>query len=114
MVKVCIHHPLNPEKSNLCVKLRAHEIKETTDLVFPFSDDPDQTDLALSNLVKEKQLSHAGSRKIYEEIKREALEKLQQEFRHPIWTIPEAPTISNNGLNLNDPRIAEINIKYRD
>lgn len=114
MVKVCIHYPVNPEKAGLCVKLLAHENNETTDLVMPFADDPNQLSSALDNMVKEKYISAKAKREIYEQIKRETLDRCMEEMRQPVWALPEPPVVQGNGLNLNDPRIQEIVINYRD
>lgn len=118
MVKVCIHHPVNPEKANLCVRLQAHEPKDTTDLVLPFSDDPDQLSLALDNMVKDRIISANGRREIRYQIEQGRRDRLEAARRmkltHHIWSLPEPPVVQTNDLNLNDPRIKEIIIKYRD
>lgn len=118
MVKVCIHHPVNPEKANLCVRLQAHEPKDTTDLVLPFSDDPDQLSLALDNMVKDRIISANGRREIRYQIEQGIRDRVEAarriELTHPIWIPPAPPVAQDNGLNLNDPRIKEIVITYKD
>ena len=57
MVKVCIHYPLNPEWARMCMNLMGHAEVDTTELVLPFSDDPNQIRQALRNLMSDGYIS---------------------------------------------------------
>jgi len=118
MVKVCIHHPVNPEKSKTCMENMIHDASRISDLVIPFADEPHSISLALNYMIEDGSLSEAGRREIYDEIEqgiRDRIEAARQiKLTHNIWIPTEAANGPTTCLNLNDPRIAEIHIKYRD
>lgn len=69
MVRVCIHYPLNPEWSRLCMNLMPHAEVDTAELVMPFSDDPGQIWQALRNLASDGYIS--------DDVRRELVVKYQ-------------------------------------
>ena len=122
MFEVCIHYPLNPEMSKTCMAHEKHDSGDISELEIPFSKDLHKFDLALSKLDSSGIISGRDARVVYERVKRE--KKVQQAIiNEGLRFIPmEEPTlldlggrsVRKNQLDLNDPRIAEINIKYRD
>ena len=69
MVRVCIHHPLNPEKSKKCMTLRDHQENWVTELQLPFLDDPGMISWALRNMSFDGDISDVAQRAIYEQVK---------------------------------------------
>ena len=132
MVMVCVHHPLNPEKSKMCMKLVGHRPNWIANLELPFLNDKNVFDHALINLTAEDLVDREEGLEAFEKAKREREELIkridEKEAQRVLADegmrfIPmKEPTLSDLGgrsvrknlLDLNDPRIAEINIKYRD
>ena len=131
MIKVCVHHPLNPEKSKKCMGFHHHPKNWTTYTELPFSKDVSVFEGALRNMARDGDISDSDrgelweeaktkldERVVYERVKRE--KKVQQAIiDEGLRFIPmEEPTLfdlgGRNQLDLNDPRIDEITIKYRD
>lgn len=115
MLRVCVHHPLNPEESKKCMGQHAHAKNWVTHIDLPFSKDASLFAGALRNMAADGVIADHDRGELWEEAKT----KLDQRLRF----IPmEEPTlldlggrsVRKNQLDLNDPRIAEINIKYRD
>ena len=127
MLRVCIHHPLNPEKSKKCMGLRGHLGQWVTQLELPFADDKKMFEQVLHEMTYEGALSHDDGQELYkavsekinrqEKLDKEALaEKLFAASTAPINSSDDTPTRRTDTLDLNDPRISEIHIdiKYRD
>lgn len=117
-VQVCVHYPLNPEESKKCMGQRAHAKNWVTHIDLPFSKDVSLFEGALRNMAADGVIADHDRGELWEEAKAKKA-KLDEGLRF----IPmEEPTLRDLGgrsvrknlLDLNDPRIAEINIKYRD
>ena len=119
MVMVCVHHPLNPEKSKKCMRLHTHPKNWTTYTELPFSKDVSVFEGALRNMASDGDISDSDVEKLFDEAKTKFDEKaLSQKLfafpTEPIQISNEVTPDQKDRLNLNDPRIAEIHIKYRD
>ena len=123
MIKVCVHHPLNPEKSKKCMGFHHHPKNWTTYTELPFSKDVSVFEGALRNMARDGDISDSDVEKLFDETKTKFDGDLySQIFAAHTGPILSSPIISDlggrtvrpNHLDLNDPRIAEINIKYRD
>ena len=121
MVRVCVHHPLNPEKSKMCMKLVGHRPNWIANLELPFLNDKNVFDHALINLTTEDLVDREEALEAFEKAKRER-EKMVDTINQKIWLSATETTLSDPGwrshrrdpIDLSDPRISEINIKYRD
>ena len=119
MIKVCVHHPLNPEKSKKCMGFHHHPKNWTTYTELPFSKDVSVFEGALRNMASDGDISDSDVEKLFDEAKTKFDEKaLSQKLfafpTEPIQISNEVTPDQKDRLNLNDPRIAEIHIKYRD
>ena len=121
MFKVCIHHPLNPEESKKCIGRKTHNREDISELDIPFSGDLRKFDYALKSLGGVGVISFEDGRAVYERTKRKQ-EEMANAINQKIWLAATETPLSDLGgrsvrrdpIDLNDPRIAEINIKYRD
>lgn len=124
-VEVCIHHPLNPEMTKQCIGLRGHLSHWVTQLELPFSSDKKMFDQVLYEMTSEGSISHEDAGDLFKEasekinqqekLDKEALaKKLFATSTHPLLISSDVPPHRAESVNLNDPRISEINIKYRD
>ena len=121
MIKVCIHHPLNPLESKKCIGRRTHDSGDISELIIPFSGDLRKLDYALAGLGSDGVISFEDARAVYERVKRNQ-DEMVDAINRKIWTASNESSLSDPGwrshrqdpLDLSDPRIAEINIKYRD
>lgn len=111
MVKVCVHHPLNPEKSRKCIDRKIHDDDDISELDVPFSGDLLKFGYALASLRSARVISVNDARSVYEEVKRRQ-EEIVNKLNQAPWIIPTPSEWAP--LNPNDPRISEIYIKYRD
>lgn len=119
MVQVCIHHPLNPEESKKCMGQHTHAKNWVTHIDLPFSKDVSLFEGALRNMAADGVIADHDRGELWEEAKtkfdKKALsQKLFAFPTEPIQISNEVTPDQKDRLNLNDPRIAEINIKYRD
>ena len=119
MIKVCVHHPLNPEKSKKCMGFHHHPKNWTTYTELPFSKDVSVFEGALRNMARDGDISDSDVEKLFDKAKT----KFDGDLYSQIFAAHTGPIISSlidepprqtESINLNDPRIAEINIKYRD
>ena len=111
MIKVCIHYPLNPDASKKCMELSDHEPRNVTELELPFLTDKVMFYYALERMSNAGQLTKEEGHEVFETVKRKQDEMINKINQAP-WVLP-TPS-ERDPLNLNDPRISEINIKYRD
>ena len=121
MIKVCIHHPLNPLESKKCIGRRTHDSGDISKLNIPFSEDLRKFDYALAGLGGAGVISFEDARAVYERVKRNR-EEMMNTINQKIWfSATETPlsdlggrSVRRDPIDLSDPRISEINIKYRD
>ena len=111
MVMVCIHHPLNPKIAKQCIELGVHDPRAVTELELPFSTDKLMFHYALESMSDAGQLTKEEGQEVFETVKRKQDEMINK-INQARWVIPTSS--ERDPLNLNDPRISEINIKYRD
>ena len=118
MIKVCVHHPLNPEKSKKCMGFHHHPKNWTTYTELPFSKDVSVFEGALRNMARDGDISDSDVEKLFDEAKTkfdgDLAKKLFAASTHPLLISSDVPPHRAESVNLNDPRISEIHIKYRD
>ena len=119
MVMVCVHHPLNPEKSKMCMGQHTHAKNWVVYMDLPFSKDMSLFEGALRNMAADGVIADSDRGELLEEAKTEFDKKA---LSGKLFAFPTEPIQISNAvtpdqkdrLNLSDPRISEINIKYRN
>ena len=69
MLRVCVHHPLNPELSKECLRDKTHMTDWITTLEFPFPDNRSMADRALNNLLTGGVISEGDREEVYDAVK---------------------------------------------
>ena len=111
MLRVCVHHPFNPEKSKKCINRKMHNDDDISELDVPFSGDLLKFSYALASLRSAGVISVNDARRVYEDVKRRQ-EEIVNKLNQAPWIIPTPSEWAP--LNPIDPRISEIYIKYKD
>jgi len=111
MAKVCIHYPIDPKMAKECMSLRGHDESCLRDLELPFADDEAMFKRALSNLIYDGIISEQEG---LDSVKKARENRDRNISPDPVQNLSRERTDRLDSLNLNDPRISEIHIKYRD
>lgn len=106
MVRVCVHHPLNPAMSKTCMAHEDHNSEDISELEIPFSEDLHTFTLVLAKLSSSGLIISQDALSVYEQVERE-------KKASSVNTNEDRQFISVERL-ISAGQIAEIHIKYRD
>ena len=125
-IRVCVHYPLNPQKSAECIRDHGHMRQWITQLELPFTDNLNMAAWALTNMTLSGVISDPKYKEVYEQAREKVLggekeaESSEDDFR------PVKPILNEEGSLIgvkllqdtppivNADRAAMITIKYRD